>query len=212
MWAEAGVPEGNSTQLGCQTRTVKRQCNPLHCRVALCQVRRKYFGRRCNKIIKTSEGERIFHVAWFAAVTQCRKLTNLFPVSCQEMTRRAVMNINSFPLRVGCCVFASQPQLISNVVGFVTVTLTGIREHQRQILHFPTAKGQMILNSPPSAPPGQPTGLTARRLAALSRTETPGAPRQRRAPSLVWDQRERRASPAFMTPGVNKRSFATFAR
>lgn len=100
------------------------------------------------------------------------------------------MNINSFPLRVGCCVFAAQPQLISDVVWFVTVTLTGFREHQRQILHFPKAYGEMI---PPHLPRrGQPTGLTARRLAAQSRTETPGAPRQRRAAPLVWDQRERR--------------------
>lgn len=90
-----------------------------------------------------------------------------------------------FPPRVGCCVFASQPQLISDVVWFVTVTLTGIREHQRQILHFPTAYGVDDSKFPPPltplsiAPPGQPIGLTARRLAALSRTETPGAPRQR---------------------------------
>lgn len=103
-------------------------CQPL-------QSLKMYFGGRCNKIKMHLKWKDLIHCNDAAPATDK-------PVSCQEKTTwQAVMNINSFPLCVGCCVFASQPQLISDVVWFVTVTLTGIREHQRQILHFPTAYG-----------------------------------------------------------------------
>lgn len=67
------------------------------------------------------------------------------------------MNITHAPIG---CLFVALLQLINYVVRFVTVTLTGIIEHQRQILHFPQHRERWCW-IPLSALLGQRTGLKA---------------------------------------------------
>lgn len=67
------------------------------------------------------------------------------------------------------CLLASLLQLANYVVRFITVTLTRIREHQIYSLHFTQHREGVDAKFPPSAPLGQPTGLTACRSAACRR-------------------------------------------
>lgn len=55
---------------------------------------------------------------------------------------RSISDVHNTPTLGYLCYLVSLLQLMNYVVRFVTVTLTGITEHQRQILHFPQHRGR----------------------------------------------------------------------